>query len=642
MNKKYYCTALLFMAVFYTVSAQKSTRSLESPDKSIQIDFGIAGKGQAYYLVRKDSGVVIDTSLLGLARKDEDFFNTMTAVSISDLKKVEDTYTMLQGKQKEMHYVANQKTLSLINKNGKKMDIVFNVSNDGIAFKYIFPETSAAVKYISAEMTSYHFKPSARAWLQPMSKAKTGWEHTNPSYEEYYQMDVPVNTVATIGEGWVYPALFRQGDVWMAVSETGLGRNYCATHLEYDENTKALRVAFPQVEEQLSGRALYPEAKLPWATPWRIVVIGSLETLTGSTLGTDLADKAITQDVSYIKSGIASWSWAILKDESVNYTTTKEFIDYAHMMNWPYCLIDADWDRKIGLEKVKELVAYAKGKDVRLLLWYNSAGNWNTVSYTPKDKFLTEASREAEFKMLSDMGIAGVKIDFFGGDGQSMISYYHDILESASRHKMLVNFHGATLPRGWQRTYPNLMTAEAIKGFEFISFFQEVADLAPSHCALLPFTRNLFDPMDFTPMALDKIPNISRRSSSAFELALPTLFLSGIQHLAEIPEGMSKMPDYVVAYLRDIPTNWDESKLLAGFPGKDVVIARRKGDSWFVAGINGENAAKEITIDLSFIQSDREGEMITDGTTALFERSTVKPSKTTVRLKPYGGFVMKF
>lgn len=641
MTKTYFYLILSLFILSCSTSETKKNDTLESPDKSLTVEFGTNKAYQAYYLVKKEKQVVIDTSLLGIIRKDENFFQNLTINSISDTKKIEDSYSLLHGKQKDIQYEAHQKTLHLQNKNGKKMDVVFNVSDDGLAFKYVFPESTSDIKYITEEKTCYNFKASAKAWLQPMSKAKTGWQQTNPSYEENYQMDVPVNTKSVTGEGWVYPALFKEGNIWMAVSETGLESNYCGSHLKYDEAIKALKVVFAQTEEVFPKGALNPESRLPWETPWRIVAVGDLATVTNSTLGTDLAKKAVTEDTAYIKSGIASWSWAILKDDSVNYETTKEFIDYAHEMKWPYCLIDTDWDRRIGLERIKELIAYGKERDVKLILWYNSAGSWNTTPYTPKDKFLTAEKRDAEFKMLSNLGIAGVKVDFFGGDGQSMIAYYHDILKSASEHKILVNFHGATLPRGWQRTYPNLMTAEAIKGFEFITFFQEVADLAPSHCAMLPFTRNLFDPMDFTPMALDKIPNINRRTSSAFELALPTLFLSGIQHLAEIPEGMAKMPDYVKNYLKDIPTNWDESRLLTGFPGKDVVMARRKGNTWFVTGINGENKTKQLTIDLSFIPS-KDGFMITDGTHSLFEKSNAKPLKTTISMKPYGGFVMKF
>lgn len=621
--------------------ASKSPVVIQSPNNKIEVNFGVNKKDQAWYLVKNNNKKVLDTSFIGIVRKDGNFFDNLKIKTGSGYTEITDNYKMLQGKKTDITYKANQETISLENDKGENMDVIFNVSDNGVAFRYSFPDASGDVKYITEEKTTFNFTKEAKAWLQPMSEAKTGWEHTNPSYEEYYQMGVPVNTPSPIGQGWVYPALFNEGDTWLAVTETGLGSNYCATHLDYNKEAGAIKVVFPQDKERFSkDAALNPESKTPWVSPWRVIAIGSLADVTESTLGTDLADKAVTTDTNFVKPGISSWSWAILKDDSVNYETTKEFIDYAQKMQWPYCLIDADWHKRIGIDKIKELVAYGKERNVKLILWYNSAGDWNTVPYGPKGKFLTAEGRESEFKWLHDTGIAGVKIDFFGGDGQSMIAYYHDILKSALKHEILVNFHGATLPRGWQRTYPNLMTAEAIKGFEFISFEQKVADEAPSHMAMLPFTRNLYDPMDFTPMALYEIPNIQRRSTSAFELALPTLFLSGIQHLAETPKGMSHMPDYVVDYLKDIPVAWDETKLLAGFPGKDVVMARRKGDTWFITGINGENKAKDLTIDLSFIKKD--GYKITDGNGQLFEKTAVKPGKNTVSLKPYGGFIMKF
>lgn len=640
MIKKLSCASLL-LVLAACGSGAKNTGQATSPNGKLTVDFGVNGKNYAYYLIKNDGKTVVDTSLLGMVRKDADFFDNLHVSSVGDSEKVTDTYTMLQGKQKDISYEANQLTLHLENNDAQKFDVTFSVSDKGVAFRYGFPDASEDVKYITDEKTTFNFSEEAKAWLQPMSEAKTGWEHTNPSYEEYYQMGVPVNTKAAIGQGWVFPALINEGENWVSISETGLGSNYCASHLTYDETLKALKITFPQDKERFAPTAaLNPESKLPLQTPWRIIAIGSLGDLAASTLGTDLADKAVTTDTGFIKPGVASWSWAILKDNSVNFETTKEFIDYANKMHWPYCLIDADWHKRIGIEKIKELVAYGKEKNVKLILWYNSAGDWNTVPYGPKGKFLTAEGRDAEFKWLHDTGIAGVKIDFFGGDGQSMIAYYHEILKSALKHEILVNFHGATLPRGWQRTYPNLMTAEAIKGFEFISFEQNVADASPSHMALLPFTRNIFDPMDFTPMALDSIPNINRRTTSGFELALPTLFLSGIQHLAEIPQGMAKMPDFVQEYCKDLPVAWDETKLLAGYPGKDVVMARRRGDTWFITGVNGENTAKELSIDLSFIKKD--GYLIADGATALFDKTTIKPGKITVKLKPYGGFVMKF
>lgn len=547
---------------------------------------------------------------------------------------------MLQGKRKNISYSANQYIIQLQNKDGKSIEIIFQLSDDGIALRYHFPETSKEIKKIIEEKTAYNFDSNTKAWLQPLAKAKSGWGETNPSYEEHYAMGIPVNKQPEIGQGWVYPALFQTNDTWLLISETGLHSKYCGSHLVYNDTSKALQLTFPQKEEIFPNGALNPESQLPWYTPWRIIAIGSLKTITESTLGTDLADPAISMDTNYIKSGLASWSWVLLKDDSVNYETTLKFIDYASQMNWPYCLIDADWNKRIGDEKMVALANYAKNKNVKLIVWYNSSGSWNTTKYEPKSQLLTHNDRVREFSKLNKMGIAGVKVDFFGGDGQSMIAYYHDLLKDAAAHQLLINFHGATLPRGWQRTYPNLLTTEAIKGEEFITFGQPDADMQPSHCTTIPFTRNVFDPMDFTPMVLDSIPNIKRKTTPAFELALPVLFLSGIQHMAETPDGMAKQPQYVIDYLKDIPTNWDDSKFIEGFPGKYIVMARQKDNIWHIVGINGENTSKEIEIDLSFA-TNASGYIILENEKGFQQQTISKTKKLKITMKPYGGFITK-
>jgi hypothetical protein len=295
---------------------------------------------------------------------------------------------------------------------------------------------------------------------------------------------------------------------------------------------------------------------------------------------------------------------------------------------------------------MKELIDYARGKNVAILLWYNSNGEWNDAPQTPRHRMLTHESRVEEFTKLKALGVAGLKIDFFGGDGQSMINYYHDILQDVAPYGFMINFHGATLPRGWQRTYPNLMTMEAIKGLEFITFEQKNADEEPRHATMLPFTRNVFDPMDFTPMVLDQIKRIQRRTTSAFELALSVLFTSGIQHYAEIPEGMAKAPDYVREFLKGVPEVWDDVRLIDGFPGKFVVLARKGDGHWFVAGINGEPEKKELTLDLSRLGgAGTQGTLITDGEggNLSFRKETVRlgaDKKIKVTLQPNGGFVL--
>jgi hypothetical protein len=365
-----------------------------------------------------------------------------------------------------------------------------------------------------------------------------------------------------------------------------------------------------------------------------------------STLETDLALPAKEADYSFVKPGSASWSWIMKKDDSITYDVQKRYIDWSAQMKWEYCLVDVDWDTKIGYEKIKELADYASQKGVGLILWYNSAGSWNTVTYHPKDKLLFDLNRQKEFKRISEMGIKGIKVDFFGGDGQSMMKYYNDILQDALKYKLVVNFHGATYPRGWQRTYPNLVTMEALRGFENVTFSQEWADLEANHCCVLPFTRNVFSPMDFTPVNLTEVPGIIRKTSSAFELALTVIFQSAVQHWAESPEGMAKVPEYIREYMSTVPTQWDDIWFMDGFPGKFVVMARKSGKTWYVAGINGEANSKEINFTLPFITKDLKASLYTDGETnrsfSTSELQLRKGKKISLVLEPTGGFVMKF
>lgn len=618
---------------------------VESPDQNLQLQLSLNDQAQAFYSILRNDTVVLQNSRLGIMMEDADFTNGLALASVSAPESVEDNYELLTGKRKNNSYKANKRTFHLTNAAGDTMNVIFQVSNDGVAFRYHFPGPAAEKKKITNEITSFQFKEDAIGWLQPMSDAKTGWKETNPSYEEYYQKGIAVGMPSPIKAGWVFPALFKTGNSWVLITESGNDGDYSGTRLHQNSPGGNYTIDFPQEQEKFPGGILNPESSLPWFTPWRIMAIGSLKTITESTLGTDLAKPAIAMDKSFIKPGKASWSWAILKDDSTIYSVQKRFIDYAADMHWSYTLIDADWDQKIGYEKVKELAEYAKTKNVELLLWYNSAGDWNSTPYTPKSKLITREDRRKEFARLQEMGIAGVKIDFFGGDGQSVMQYYTDILKDAADYKLLVNFHGSTLPRGWHRTYPNLMTMEAIKGFEFITFEQQNADEAPAHATVIPFARNAFDPMDFTPLSLHVIPGINRKTTVGHELALPVLFISGIQHYAETPRGMQQVPDYVKEYLRNVPTVWEDTRFVDGFPGEMAIIARRAGDRWYVAGVNGENVAKKVAVDLSFI-GQKKGKLLTDGKKeGTFQNVAVDPAasnKTEINLKPNGGFVMIF
>lgn len=641
MKFKIQLTLFVFF-IFVANFAKTQTRfSVLSPNKQVEVQV-FQQNNQLFYSVNRNGINVLLNSTLGILREDEDFSNNLTMVSATAVTLIKDTYTLKNAKRFINNYKANKRIFHLKNKNSIKMDVIFQVADDGVAFRYYFPEQNTQLKKITSENTSFHFLESTKAWMQPMSVAKTGWEKTNPSYEEYYKKEIAVGTPSPDQAGWVYPALFNYKDTWLLITESGLDGNYCATRLQQNAPDGNYKIGFPDSREGITGQNVNPESTLPWYTPWRIIAIGSLKTVTESTLGTDLAYPAKSNiKAQLFPNGKAAWSWIILKDNSIKYDVQKNYIDFAATMKWEYCLIDADWDRKIGYEKMQELADYAKSKNVGLLLWYNSAGDWNTVKYTPQNKLTTPENRLKEFAILQKMGIKGIKIDFFGGDGQSMIKYYLAIFEDAAKFNLSVNCHGATLPRGWQRTYPNLLTMESIKGMEFITFDQANANEEPAHATTIPFTRNVFDPMDFTPMSLNAIPRINRVTTSAFELALPIVFQSGIQHLAETPNGMEKVPVYVKTFLQNLPSSWDDTRLLDGYPGKLVVMARKAGSKWYVGGINGENLAKTISLDLSKFKGET-AKIITDGINGLsFTQSEIDlKTNSQITLKPYGGFVI--
>jgi len=641
--------AMLLVASLFVMepsAAAEPTSYIESPDANIRVEVQLTPSGEPHYSVAYRDGAVLEPSRLGLVRDDADFSSGLTLLSASEIERVDEHYEVQTLKRRKNHYVANRKTFHFEAGGGQKLDVIFQVSNDGVAFRYVFPERSATVHRLSSEATSFRFAPQTRAWLQPIATAKTGWGETNPSYEELYEKDIPVGTPSPTGAGWVYPALFRTGNTWILVSESALGRNYAGTRLLSSWRSPEYTIGFPDPREGIHGGPVNPQSTLPWQTPWRVIVIGSLATIVESSLGTDVADAPQGQmKPAALGPGKASWSWPLLGDEKTDYATTKRFIDYAAEMGWKYTLIDALWDKQIGYDKVKELIEYARTKHVAILLWYNSAGNWNSAPQTPRNLLLTRESRKREFDRLRELGAAGLKVDFFAGDGQSTIAYYHDILEDAAPYGFVMNFHDATLPRGWFRTYPNLMTMEAVRGLEFVTFEQRNAEDEPTHAAMLPFTRNVFEPMDFTPLVLDRIERIERRTSSAFELALSVLFTSGIQHYAETPEGMAKAPAYVREFLQHVPSVWDDVRFLAGEPGKYVVIARQGEGRWYIAGINGEREPRSLQLSLARLPVQGAATLITDGeggNLSFVERQIQlgTDKALTVTLKARGGFVI--
>lgn len=629
------------VCLFVGCSSRPSPDLLTSPDKQLQVKVYVTDQHTLAYSVERAAQPVILESDLGLQLTAADFTQAIAIESQSPVTLVADDYTMRVGKKRQIAYRANEQTFVISNAQQQKLNVIFRVSDDGVAFRYVVADPAVTQKQFVKETTSFRFAPTTKAWLQPMAMAQTGWGNTNPSYEEHYQMDIPVGTPSTLGAGWVFPGLFNSNNTWILISEAGLDESWHASRLAHESINGEYKVAPPQAPEVFTNGALLASGTDQLVSPWRIVAMGDLPTIMHSTLGTDLAAPAIALNTDFVKPGHASWSWAILKDEFTTFEVQKKFIDYAADMHWDYTLIDAEWDKQIGYEKLQELVDYAAQKNIGILVWFNSSGDWNQTYQSPKSELLTREQRIAVFSRLRDIGVKGLKVDFFAGDGQSMIAYYIDILKDAAEYNLSVNFHGSTLPRGWQRTYPNLMTMESIKGFEFTTFSQSDQDPVARHVVMSLFARNVFDPMDYTPMVFGDIPNIKRVTENSFELAQSILMLSGIQHFVEIPEGMATAPDYVKDFLRELPREWDDVKFMDGYPGKYAVLARKAGDAWYIAGINAETESKTLTLDLSFV-GNKNGMLIGSGET---ERSFAHQqinSKTppVITLRPSAGFVM--
>lgn len=638
--------AALLMTVVISGCTSAKTIIMTSPEGRIKVAFNLNKEGQPLYTVTYRDTAVISESFLGIVRSDADFSSGLKLDSVTGPEEVMESYALLHGKKKVAKYSALRHTAHLSSSTGEAMDIIFQVSDDGFAFCYRFPGASEEMKYITEERSSFGFAEGTLGWIQPRAVSKSGWNQTNPSYEENYLMEVQLSTVADDKNGWVFPALFRSGNCWVNLTESWPDRNYSGSHLAKGKGANEMVIAFPEPTEGYTGGSVFPQSMLPWQTPWRIVTMGSTPgVIAESTHGTDLAFPSAEGDFSYVKPGRAAWSWALMKDRSVNYETQKSFIAYAAEMGWEYCLIDVNWDKTIGWDKIAELAKLAEGKNVGLILWYNSAGDWNTVTYHPKDRLLTPESREEEFSRLESLGIKGIKVDFFGGDGQSMMDYYQDILADAHRHKLVVNCHGSTLPRGLHRTWPNLVSMEAIRGFEFATFDQATADLVASKATTLAFTRNAFDPMDFTPVCFTEYDNNKRVTGNGAELALAVLFLSGVQHYAETPKGMATVPGYVREMMSEIPASWDETRFIDGYPGRYIVLARRSGDDWYVAGVNAEEDTVRLNLNLPFAEGIS-GTIITEGETLRsFSQGTVTPDKSgtaSVQIMPNGGFVIRF
>ncbi len=632
--------------------------TLASPDGAVQATVQLADSGgkadyptgvRLYYSVSLDNQVALPLSPLGITRADQDFNQGLVFDSASAPRAIDESYAMVLGKRSQCRNRAQERILSFHNAAGARLQVVLRAYAEGIAFRYVFPETNAAPLTVTGEATGFRLPAGSQGWMMAYDTVFT----YRPAYEAEWNK-VAAGTASPSPQGWAFPMLFQTpAGHWIFLGETEVTENYCGTHLAGNAPSLVYRIAFPAANEMQTSVPANPSWTLPWAMPWRMVMVAkTLGPIVESTLPTDLASPSVVADPSWIKPGRASWSWWSNGNSPKSYSLLTPFVDLAQQMTWEYSLVDANWNTMTG-GTWQGVVDYAKAKNVGILLWYNSAGPYNAITDGPRDRINIEATRKTEFQSISQAGVKGVKIDFWMSDKQAMMKYYRDVLKDAADQKLMMNVHGCTIPRGWQRTFPNLVAAEAVKGAEEYKFTSTYPTTQPPRNAMFPFTRNVMSSMDYTPVlfsnnvqkTMNGFTYYARATSYGHELALSVVFESGIQHFADQASGYTTLPTYAMDFLKRVPAAWDDTKYLQGEPGTWVALARRKGQDWYVGCINGEATARDLAQKLGFLTpgSGYSMEMIADGATKTAFVQKIADVTAADSLKtsmlPYGGFV---
>lgn len=638
----FYALALLASQAF----AQQMT--VNGPDARLKVDVSVKG-GIPTYSVTYDGKTMLENSPLGFIANTGDFSKGMSLVG-QKADKISKTYTQDRIKRSVVNYAANELTITLQNADKKPIDIVFRVSNNDVAFRYEIPksgETGSMV--IQEEKTGFDFPSYTTTFLCPQSDAMIGWKRTKPSYEEEYTPDAAMNIRSQYGHGYTFPGLFRIGnDGWVLVSETGVDSKYCASRLSDATPEGLYTIAYPMFEENNGNGTSAPGIALPGVTPWRTVTVGnSLKPIVETTIPWDVVEPRYETEHAY-RFGRGTWSWILWQDGSINYEDQIRYIDLASAMGYEYVLVDNWWDTNIGHKRMEELVRYARSKKVDVFLWYSSSGYWNDIEQGPINIMDNSITRKREMKWLQKVGVKGVKIDFFGGDKQETMRLYESILSDADDHGLMVIFHGCTLPRGWERMYPNYVGSEAVLASENLIFNQHFNDNEAFNACLHPFIRNTVGSMEFGGTFLNKRYNRTndggtiRRTTDVFQLATAVLFQNPIQNFALAPNNLTDAPKVALDFMKQIPTTWDEIVFINGYPGKYVVLARRHGERWYIAGINAQKEPLKLSLNLSMLNKGDKVACYTDGKQnepQLTELTVKSPEAVQVTIQPEGGVI---
>ena len=654
---------LLYLALMLPMMASAREVTIASPNGKLVVTVNDEG-GKATYAVALNGKQMLLPSALGFKADMGDFTQGLKITNTKSAH-VDRTYEMRQVKQSQMHYVAEALTVDFENAKGLKMSAEFSVSNNDVAFRYLIPRQkndNPKSAVIQSEATGFSLPEGTTTFLTPQSKSMVGWERTKPSYEEVYKADAPMSARSQYGEGYTFPCLFHVPNGWVLISETGVDSHYCGSHLsDYHPSLGegqgvGYSIAFPMPGENNGNGTTTAAIALPGTTPWRTITVGeTLKPIVETTIPYDVVEPLypLNSTLSTINSkafGRYTWSWLIWQDNSINYDDQVKFIDLASAMGYEFCLVDNWWDQNIGRDRMAELSKYAQSKGVSLMLWYNSNGAENDAPQTPRNCLDNSIARDREMAWLQSIGVKGIKVDFFGGDKQETMKLYEDILFDANRYGIQCIFHGCTLPRGWERMYPNYIASEAVLASENVYFDEGAARRQAFDLSMHPFCRNAVGTMDWGGVIMNKYMSKdnksrhTRKTTDAFEMASAFTNQTAIQCIAMQPNNLQELNGVTLDFLKHIPTTWDETRYVDGYPGKYVVLARRHGSQWYVTGLNALKEPLTLNLDLSDYgvtkllndRVDKKGNVADAAVTDL----KLKKGKVKITMQPNGGFVV--
>lgn len=644
---------VLFLLTSF-VSLHAQTASVSSPDGKLCVSVKVDA-GNASYSISYDGRQALLDSPLGFTATMGDFSHGLAYVS-SQQGQQAISYDMTRAKKSHIEKQANTLVVRLRNQQQREYDVRFCVTDNDVAMRYeIAPvpdktyEQKMSIR-ITSEATGFHMPEGTTTFLTPQSKAMIGWKGTKPSYEEEYKLDADMTEPSQFGCGYTFPCLFKAGDVWMLISETGVDSHYCASRLSEYKGNGLYTIDFPMAEENNGNGTIEPSFALPGHTPWRTITVGTtLKPIVETTVPWDYVEPLYETNNRYVY-GKGTWSWIVWQDASINYDDQVKYIDLAKAMNYKYVLIDNWWDTNIGREGIERLVKYAHSQGIDVFLWHSSSGYWNDIVQGPINMMDNTIARKKEMRWLKQIGIKGIKVDFFGGDKQETMRLYEDILSDAEDNGLMVIFHGCTLPRGWERMYPNFVGAEAVLASENLFFSQHFCDVEAQNTATHPFIRNTVACMEFGGSFMNRVlgrdnqkGNI-RRTTDCHELAQAVMFQNAIQNFALTPENLTSAPKISMDFMRMVPTEWDDIQFIDGYPGKYCILARRHADSWYIAGNNATGQTMTKTLSLPMLSK---GDVVTiyadnlkDGEPTMKQIKIKDPMKVKVTMLNNGGFVI--